>query len=262
MAESTPRLRELWKDYECAAGEMVVVSFGPDRIRVAPPTVEAWKACAAVLAAHGYVIRTSDTDSYNCRTITGGTGKSLHAYGIALDINWQTNPYIDHSGERDVRFSPKASQDARALDVKQAVADTDMTPAMIADVLAIKTKDGKRVFEWGGNWRTVKDCMHFEMDVGPADLASGIDWSTVNGSHDPPFDTATDAALPATAYRVIARSGLRLREGPGVDFPSRRTLPTGTIVSVLSIAGDWALIDLQGDGLADGHAHVNYLAAA
>jgi hypothetical protein len=148
MGQSTPKLRELWKTYECARAAMVTIPFGPDRILVAPPTVDAWKALASVLAAHGYAIRTSDTDSYNCRTITGGTEKSLHAFGIALDVNWKTNPYIDHNGERDVRFSGKTTQDERALDVKHALADTDMTPAMIADVGAIKTKGGKSVFEW------------------------------------------------------------------------------------------------------------------
>lgn len=253
MAESTPRLRELWSAYECAAAQMVVIPFGPDRIRVAPPTAEAWKACAAVLARHGYVIRTSDTDSYNCRTITGGSEKSLHSYGIALDINWQTNPYIDHAGERSVRFSDKATQDARALDVKHALADTDMTKAMVDDVLAIRTQAGKQVFEWGGNWITVKDCMHFELDLGPADLEPGIDWSSVNGTATPP------TIAQGRRYRVVARDGLRLREGPGTNFPSRRTIPAGAEVNVLSVDGDWALVDLHSDGLADGHMHMGYL---
>jgi hypothetical protein len=210
MPRSTPELRKLWKTYECAADKMVVVAFGPDKVRVAPPTSDAWKALAAVLAAHGYTIRGADTDSYNCRKITGGTDKSLHAFGIALDINWTTNPYIDHIGERDVRFSLKATQAARAIDVKAALADTDMTPAMIDDVLAITTKSGKRVFEWGGHWRSVKDCMHFEIDVSPDDLVQGIDSATVAG------EPAANVN-PGNRHRVIARDGLRLREGPGLD---------------------------------------------
>jgi peptidoglycan hydrolase-like protein with peptidoglycan-binding domain len=155
------------------------MSFGPDKIRVAPPTVEAWNALAAVLKAHGYLIRIDDTDSYNCRAITGGSGRSLHSYGIALDINWDTNPYQTTSNKRAVKFSNRATQDEREEDVKLGKADTDFTPAIIADVLAIKTKAGKRVFEWGGNWTTVKDTMHFEIDVTPADLKVGIDPATV-----------------------------------------------------------------------------------
>jgi len=246
MPQSTPELRRLWKDYECAAAKMQRIAFGPDTILVAPQTVDAWRALAAIFAAHGYMIRTSDTDSYNCRRITGGAGKSLHSYGIALDINWSTNPYIDHAGERAVRFSTKPTQAARALDVKHALADTDMTPAMIKDALSIRTYAGKPVFEWGGNWQSVKDCMHFEIDVAPDDLEGGIDWSTVAADPIAPVDIST-------LYRVIAREGLRLREGPGLDFPSRRTLGAGTIVHILSVKDDWAQVDLERDGLADGY---------
>ena len=150
MSLSTPQLRIAWQAYECAGNRMVTIAFGPDRIRVAPPTVEAWQALWRVFAHHAYHVRTSDTDSYNCRPITGGNGRSLHSYGIALDVNWDTNGYNDHPGTRDVRFSGKATQDERARDVRRGVADTDMTRAMVDNALAIKTKGGKRVFEWGG----------------------------------------------------------------------------------------------------------------
>ncbi len=181
MSLSTKELRVAWKEFECARDKMVAIDFVGDRILVAPPTQEAFSALAAVIGRHGYNLRLDDTDSYNCRTITGGTEKSLHSYGIALDINWHTNPFKDHSGKRKPVFSNAASQDARALDVKAHKADTDMTEAMINDAVAICTKGGLGVFVWGGNWRSIKDAMHFEITVAPADLAVGIDWSSVNG---------------------------------------------------------------------------------
>lgn len=181
MSESTSQQRISWRAYECEQRAMERIPFGPDQILVAPPTVDAWRALAAVFAAHRYDIRIEDTDSYNCRPIKGGTGKSLHSYGIALDVNWETNPYKTTPGGRQVKFSTKATQAERANDVKRDVADTDMTRELIDDVLAIKTNNGKRVFEWGGNWTNVKDTMHFEIDVKPEDLESGIDWSTVRG---------------------------------------------------------------------------------
>src|SRR5262245_10251609 len=138
MPKSTTQLRQLWGQFECAEASMVLIPFGPDKIRVAPPTAEAWEALAAVMLHHGYHIRTRDTDSYNCRAITGGTGRSLHSFGIALDVNWTTNPFLDHPGNRKVRFSQKPTQDERAMDVRLGLADTDMTPEMIADVEAIK----------------------------------------------------------------------------------------------------------------------------
>lgn len=110
-----------------------------------------------MLKLHKYATRKADTGAYNCRKITGGTGYSLHSYGIALDINWQSNPY----GSRLV---------------------TDMPSAMIADIKAIRTKNGKQVWRWGGDYSGNKDAMHFEIIASPADIATGIDPKTVKGS--------------------------------------------------------------------------------
>ena len=101
MGESTKRLRKLWKKYECKERRMVLIPFGPDRIRVAPPTAPAWEALAGVLRHHGYRIRSVDTDSYNCRNIKGTNNKSLHSFGIALDVNWRTNPWIGSSRQSE-----------------------------------------------------------------------------------------------------------------------------------------------------------------
>lgn len=174
MGKSTTELRKLWKEFECAPEKMVRVPFGPDVIRVAPPTADAWKALAAVLGAHNYLIRIADSDSYNCRTITGGTGKSLHSYGIALDVNWTTNPYKDHSGSRPVLFSTKQTQEARAVDVKQHLADTDMTPDMVDAVRRITTVSGQRVFEWGATGRLLRTACTSRLISGQKISLSGL----------------------------------------------------------------------------------------
>lgn len=275
MGLSTSQLRNRWKAFECSETTMVVVPFGPDSIRIAPPCAEAFEALAAVMTHHRYVIRVLDTDSYNCRTITGGTGRSLHSYGIALDVNWTTNPFIDHPGEREVRFSSKPTQDERAADVRAARADTDMTPAMIEDILAIRTKAGERVFEWGGGWKDRKDCMHFEMDLSPEDLEIGIDRSTVVGIDaapdvEPPDfggvalpgGTQPGGTAPVDPHSVIARDGLRLRSGPSETSSVIQVLSFGTVVNVLLREGQWSLVDLQGDGRADGFVFSNFLKRA
>jgi peptidoglycan hydrolase-like protein with peptidoglycan-binding domain len=179
VSETTAQQRELWKQYECKPDAMTVIDFGPDRIRVAPPAADAFHALASVLLSHGYQIHVDDTDSYNCRAIKAGTGKSLHSYGIAVDVNWNTNPFKMTPDSRAVRFSDKATQEERAQDVKLGNSDTDMTREMINDVCAVKTNNEKSIFEWGGSWNDRKDTMHFELDVTPADLQTGIDWSTV-----------------------------------------------------------------------------------
>ena len=72
-------------------------------------------------------------------------------------------------------------------------------------------------------------------------------------------------AVPSPAYgvversKVIAREGLRLRGGPGTEFPVFRVVAFGTIVDVLRKDDRWALVDLEGDGRADGHMHASFL---
>ena len=62
--------------------------------------------------------------------------------------------------------------------------------------------------------------------------------------------------------KVNARSGLRLRTGAGVEFDVDRVLPYGSVVHVLRTQGAWALVDLQGDGIADGYLNAGFLADA
>ena len=199
MSLSTAQQRVNWKAYECNEHALKRTVFGPDEVLVAPPTIEAWKALACVLSAHGYQVRPADTSTYNCRAITGGTGKSLHSYGIALDINANTNPYQRTPDERRVQFSIKSSQDERSRDVNLKLADTDFTREIIDDVLAIKTKRAKGVFDWGGLWTSIKDTMHFQIDVTPSDLEAGVDWSTVKGANGAePSDVAWESGSVMT----------------------------------------------------------------
>lgn len=201
MSRTTEELRRAWRDFECRPDRMLRIGFGPDRVLVAPPTADAWRALAAVLAAHAYHVRGEDTDSYNCRAITGGSGRSLHAFGIALDVNWGTNPFRRTPSRRPVRFSPQPTQHLRGLDVKALRADTDMTPAMIADALAVRTRAGRPVFTWGGHWSTTKDAMHFQVDVTPAEIAAGIDGGSVPAEEETMFARQGDRGARVEYYQ-------------------------------------------------------------
>ncbi|HEX8666565.1 MAG TPA: glycoside hydrolase domain-containing protein [Beijerinckiaceae bacterium] len=53
-------------------------------------------------------------------------------------------------------------------------------------------------------------------------------------------------------FRVIARDGLRLRSGPGLEFDRLGLLPFGTVVTAVRREGEWTFVDLQGDGAVDG----------
>ena len=65
--------------------------------------------------------------------------------------------------------------------------------------MAIKTKRAKGVFDWGGLWTSIKDTMHFQIDVTPSDLEAGVDWSTVKGANGAePSDVAWESGSAMT----------------------------------------------------------------
>lgn len=78
-------------------------------------------------------------------------------------------------------------------------------------------------------------------------------------------------ALPALTPRtddlpgrfvVAARSGLKLRSGPGLEFGVAKVLSQGDTVTVLGFDGpnqDWARVDLEDDGGVDGHMSAAFL---
>lgn len=146
---------------------LTTISFSSTRITVNTKSVEAFTALATVLDAHRYQVREKDTGAYNCRHMRNDPSKpmSSHSWGTAVDINWQSNP------------------DGRTL-------RTDMSRAMVDDIIAIKTNSRHQVFRWGGDWdsdgdssdHSYVDAMHYELIVTPSELATGINWSTVKGT--------------------------------------------------------------------------------
>lgn len=84
----------------------------------------------------------------------------------------------------------------------------------------------------------------------------------------PDFGTFTiedDAERPGVVtplgepHRVIARNGLRLREGPGTQFEIVGALRSGQVVFVRSISDGFAQVDVEGDGQVDGFASAGFL---
>ena len=153
---TTTRLRVLWGP-PCPASDLVTIPvYGAGHITIRKSTRAAWEALSDVLRWADYKTRAGDTGAYNCRKITGGRGYSLHAYGIAADLNWSSNPY-------------------------GPVLHTDMPASMVNAITDIRTHSGAQVFRWGGSYSGNKDAMHYEIVCSPADLATGIDDATVKG---------------------------------------------------------------------------------
>ena len=168
---STEALRTAWAADLCATDRMVTRRVLSTNAVINPKIADAVAALEQALLATGYQAKW--TTAYSCRAITGGTAPSLHAYGIAVDIDPAENPYQNPT-TWSVRFSAGLTRAVRAADVAAKNADTIFTPAQVAAVEAIRTVDGKQVWAWGGRWPGLLDTMHFQINVTPPELARGL----------------------------------------------------------------------------------------
>jgi hypothetical protein len=100
----------------------------------------------------------NNTSAFNDRPITGGGTPSLHAYGLAIDVNPIQNPYVTRSGVT-LTFEPAAGADyANRLEnrpwkrPRQGMAET---------VIEAFAENGFLI--WGGYWDSPIDYQHFQV---------------------------------------------------------------------------------------------------
>ena len=90
----------------------------------------------------------NNPSAYNCRTVTGGTAFSEHAYGAALDINPVQNPYV-----RGTTVLPEAGR---------AYLDrSDVRPGMVVAGDVVVRAFAAAGWGWGGDFSSFKDYQHF-----------------------------------------------------------------------------------------------------
>lgn len=146
---STQDMREAWADWKCqeGPGEFVDVElFGKSVGGVAAPAAEAFRALEHALSSAGY--EPEQAWAYSCRKIGESEKYSLHAYGIAIDIDPNENPY--------------SAGDPYSGKLKAEHVDA---------VREIKNAAGTSVWRWGGDFANTPDRMHFQLAVGPDDLS-------------------------------------------------------------------------------------------
>lgn len=97
----------------------------------------------------------NNTSAFCYREITGGSSLSNHAFGRAIDINPQQNPYVSYRSGYPVWSHDNADD---YID-----RDTGYEHVITHDDICyqIFTKYG---FSWGGDWSTIKDYQHFEKE--------------------------------------------------------------------------------------------------
>jgi hypothetical protein len=94
------------------------------------------------------MMRANLTSAFNCRFVAGTRRWSEHAYGMAIDINPVQNPYVSGSHVSPAAGRPYVNRRRRAKGMIRA------NGAVVKAFASIG-------WEWGGNWRSVKDYMHF-----------------------------------------------------------------------------------------------------
>ena len=90
----------------------------------------------------------NETTSFVCRPAVGSTSWSYHAYGLAIDVNPFHNPYL--KGDLVIPELASTYTDRSEMRPGMIVAGDVVTEAFVAIG-----------WEWGGNWNTLKDWMHF-----------------------------------------------------------------------------------------------------
>lgn len=95
----------------------------------------------------------NNSSSFNYRTTPGGTRLSAHSRGMAIDINPLYNPYVKNSNGK-VIVAPKSATAYidRSGNFPYKITDDDICCRLFKEY----------GFEWGGEYKTIKDYQHFE----------------------------------------------------------------------------------------------------
>ena len=98
-------------------------------------------------------IDVNNTSAFCFRMATGSGHLSNHAYGKAIDINPQQNPYVSYStGEPKWAHSNADPYIDRTTGLPHVITHDDLAFKLFKE----------RGFRWGGDWNNPKDYQHFD----------------------------------------------------------------------------------------------------
>jgi hypothetical protein len=111
----------------------------------------------------------NNTSAFNDRAITGGGAVSLHAYGLAIDINPIQNPYAKRSGATLMFSPPSGVENANRLDDRPWKKPRSGMAEKVIDVFA-----DHGFLTWGGYWDDPIDYQHFQVSRKLAEELAGL----------------------------------------------------------------------------------------
>jgi D-alanyl-D-alanine carboxypeptidase len=94
----------------------------------------------------------NNTSAFNDRSISGGASVSIHAYGLAIDINPVQNPFCQKQNGA-LHVSPKNGENY--------LNRADARPGMAEAVVDLFAENGFPI--WGGDWKSPIDYQHFQV---------------------------------------------------------------------------------------------------
>jgi D-alanyl-D-alanine carboxypeptidase-like protein len=137
-------------------------------------------------------IADDNTAAFNSRNVAGTNSLSLHAYGLAIDLNPLENPYVQHSGEKLI-FSPPAG--ARFTNRFKGQPDEQLRRGLAEAAIDVFADEGFVI--WGGTWKTSIDYQHFQVSRGFAEQLARL----------APAQAKTVFAQHVERYRACRRKG-------------------------------------------------------
>jgi hypothetical protein len=103
-------------------------------------------------------IADNNTSAFNSRNVAGSNSLSLHAYGLAIDLNPVQNPFVQRSGGKSA-FSPPAG--AAYADRLKGQPEKQLRLGMAESGIDLFADEGLLI--WGGSWKNPIDYQHFQV---------------------------------------------------------------------------------------------------
>lgn len=112
----------------------------------------------------------NNTSAFNYRPIADKRSLSIHAYGLAIDINPKQNPFIEFGEQGSANFKPEDG--AKYANRMQFRYGKDRRQGFAEDVITTFADNG--FLYWGGFWNTPIDYQHFQVSRNMANLMSAM----------------------------------------------------------------------------------------